>query len=122
MVSEDGGLETGVVEVITLGYTILRTGDNRRIVVPNSVMANQLTVNLTCRYPRIIVAIPVRISYAADLEKARGILVKVALRRKPQDAVASILRGLLSEGPWDGRGSGLAPAAFCGRRLGIRRP
>ena len=35
-----------MVEVITLGYTILRTGDNRRIVVPNSAMANQVTVNL----------------------------------------------------------------------------
>jgi small-conductance mechanosensitive channel len=41
------GLETGVVQVITLGYTILRTENNRRIVVPNSAMANQVTVNLT---------------------------------------------------------------------------
>ena len=41
-----GALETGVVEVIMLGYTILRTGDNRRIVVPNSAMANQVTVTL----------------------------------------------------------------------------
>jgi small conductance mechanosensitive channel len=41
------GLETGVVQVITLGYTILRTENNRHIVVPNSAMANQVTVNLT---------------------------------------------------------------------------
>lgn len=66
------GLETGVVEVITLGYTILRTGDNRRIVVPNSAMANQVTVNLTSRDPQIMVSVPVRVSYAADLEKARN--------------------------------------------------
>jgi len=72
------GLETGVVEVITLGYTILRTGDNRRIVVPNSTMANQVTVNLTSRDPQIIVSVPVRVSYAADLEKARGILMRLA--------------------------------------------
>ena len=72
------GLETGVVEVITLGYTILRSGDNRRIVVPNSAMANQVTVNLTSVDPRIMVAVPIRISYTADLEKARGILLQLA--------------------------------------------
>lgn len=72
------GLETGVVDVITLGYTILRTGDNRRIVVPNSVMANQVTVNLTSLDPRIMVAVPIRVSYDADLDKARGILLQLA--------------------------------------------
>jgi len=72
------GLETGVVEVITLGYTILRTGDNRRIVVPNSAMANQVTVNLTSVDPRIMVAVPIRVGYTADLEKARKILVQLA--------------------------------------------
>jgi small-conductance mechanosensitive channel len=29
-----------------LGYTLLRTADDRRIIVPNSVMATQVTVNL----------------------------------------------------------------------------
>ena len=72
------GLETGVVEVITLGYTMLRTGDNRRIVVPNSAMASQVTVNLTSVDPRIVVSVPIRVGYAADLEKARKILVQLA--------------------------------------------
>ena len=72
------GLETGLVEIITLGYTILRTGDNRRIVVPNSLMANQVTVNLTSMDRRIMVSVPIRIAYAADLEKAREILVQLA--------------------------------------------
>ncbi len=72
------GLETGLVEIITLGYTILRTGDNRRIVVPNSLMANQVTVNLTSTDRRMMVAVPIRIAYAADLEKAREILVHLA--------------------------------------------
>ena len=72
------GLETGVVEVITLGYTILRTGDNRRIVVPNSMMANQVTVNLTSVDPRIIVSVPFRVGHGADIEKVRGILMDLA--------------------------------------------
>ncbi|HAO80362.1 MAG TPA: hypothetical protein DCQ92_15615 [Verrucomicrobia subdivision 3 bacterium] len=34
------GLETGTVESLTLGYTLLRTDDNHRVVVPNSLMAS----------------------------------------------------------------------------------
>jgi small-conductance mechanosensitive channel len=40
------GVETGVVESLTLGYTILVTGDNRRVVVPNAFIANQVTINV----------------------------------------------------------------------------
>ena len=40
------GLETGAVESLTLGYTILRTDDNRRVLVPNSAMANLVAVKL----------------------------------------------------------------------------
>ncbi len=46
-VTAPGGPETGVVENLTLGYTILRTPDNRRIVVPNNTMASGVMVNLT---------------------------------------------------------------------------
>lgn len=40
------GLETGEVESITLGYTILKTPDRRRIIVPNNAMINQVTIRL----------------------------------------------------------------------------
>ena len=50
-VTAASGLETGTIESLTLGYTILKTFDNRRIVVPNSVMATQVTVNLTIVIP-----------------------------------------------------------------------
>jgi small-conductance mechanosensitive channel len=45
-VNAPGGVETGRVERLTLGYTILRGEDGRTIVVPNNVMASQITVNL----------------------------------------------------------------------------
>jgi small conductance mechanosensitive channel len=41
------GLEIAVVERLTLGYTLLRTADNRSIIVPNSAMAAQVVINLT---------------------------------------------------------------------------
>jgi small-conductance mechanosensitive channel len=46
-VTAPGGVETGVVESLNLGYTVLRTDDRRRIVVPNSVMASQTTIDVT---------------------------------------------------------------------------
>jgi small conductance mechanosensitive channel len=69
------GLETGTVDSITLGYTVLKTTDNRRIVVPNSVMISQVTVNLTTQDPRAIAVIPVSIGYGSDIDKARAILM-----------------------------------------------
>lgn len=40
-------VETGTVESLTLGYTVLRTYDNRRIVSPNSGIASQVVLNLS---------------------------------------------------------------------------
>jgi small-conductance mechanosensitive channel len=40
------GLATGRVETLSLGYTVIRADDGRRIIVPNSTMATQVTVNL----------------------------------------------------------------------------
>jgi small conductance mechanosensitive channel len=77
-VAAPSGLETGVVESLTLGYTVLRTDDNRRVVVPNSVMATQVMVNLTSRDPRAMLVLPIEIGYGADLEAARRILVDLA--------------------------------------------
>ena len=77
-VSAPTGLETGVVESLTLGYTLLRTDDNRRVVVPNSLMANQTSLNLTANDPRLICSVPIGISDSADIDRARAILLELA--------------------------------------------
>ena len=77
-VTAASGLETGTIESLTLGYTILKTFDNRRIVVPNSVMATQVTVNLTSRDPRVMLMLPLGVGYGSDLDKARAIVVEAA--------------------------------------------
>ncbi len=77
-VSAPTGLEVGVVESLTLGYTVLKTYDNRRVVVPNSAMASQVTINLTTKDPRIMAVVPIGIGYNADINKARQILVELA--------------------------------------------
>jgi len=77
-ISAPTGLETGIVESLTLGYTLLRTDDNRHVVVPNNIMANQTSINLTRDNPEIICSIPVSITLDSDLNKARAILLELA--------------------------------------------
>jgi small-conductance mechanosensitive channel len=72
------GVETGIVENLTLGYTWLKTDDNRRVVVPNSLMASQTAINLTGDDPRVICSVPISISYGSDIDKARAILIELA--------------------------------------------
>jgi len=72
------GLETGTIEAVTLGYTVLRTDDNRRVVVPNSIMASQTMINLSSGDPRQLCSIPITIAHDADLDRARAILLELA--------------------------------------------
>jgi small conductance mechanosensitive channel len=86
-VTAPSGLETGVVESLTLGYTVLQTFDNRRVVVPNSAMASQVTVNLTSKDARVMSSIPVGIGYGADMDKARAILLDLARNHPAAEAI-----------------------------------
>ena len=72
------GLETGEIESLNLGYTIIKTDDDRRVVVPNSLMASQTTVNLTRDNARAICAVAVGITHDSDMERARAILLEIA--------------------------------------------
>ena len=76
----DGGSARGIgtVEVLNLGYTVIQTYDNRRVVVPNSAIATQVTVNYTTQDTRIMVMVPIGISYSSDIDKAREILLDLA--------------------------------------------
>lgn len=68
-VTTPAGPETGIVEQLTLGYTLLRTADDRRIVVPNSTMATQVTVNLNTWNLRAMAIVPVGIGADEDIRR-----------------------------------------------------
>ena len=72
------GLETGEIESLSLGYTIIKTDDNRRVVVPNSIMASQTTINLSRDDSRAICSVSIDISLDSDLDRARSILLEIA--------------------------------------------
>ncbi len=72
------GLETGIVEDVSLGYTVLQTFDNRRVIISNSVISNTVMVNLTAVHPRVMAIVPFSISYDADIDKARASALELA--------------------------------------------
>ena len=74
-VSAPSGLETATVEAVNLGYTILRTDDERRLVIPNSLIASQTSINLTLTSP--VCSVTIKLNYDANVEKAQKILLDI---------------------------------------------
>lgn len=70
------------VEDIRLMYSILRTWDNRRLIVPNSMLQSEVIINYSIEDPTMLVPVFVQISYESDLKKAMDIMVDVA-RKHP---------------------------------------
>jgi small-conductance mechanosensitive channel len=77
-VNAPSGLETGIVENISLGYTVLRAGDERRLVIPNSLMAGQTIINLSMSKLPVPCLAVITLEHEADVDKARQILLEVA--------------------------------------------
>jgi small-conductance mechanosensitive channel len=72
------GTDIGVVELISLGYTTLRAADGHLIVLPNSIAASQVTINLNTTYAAGPIAISIHLSRDADLEAGRQLALRVA--------------------------------------------
>jgi small conductance mechanosensitive channel len=72
------GTEIGVVELISLGYTTLRTADGRLVVVPNSVAASQVAINLGDAHAPSPLTIVIRVSRDSDIESARTMALGTA--------------------------------------------
>jgi small-conductance mechanosensitive channel len=81
------GTDIGVVELISLGYTTLRAQDGHLIVLPNSVAASQVTINLNDTFAPGSFAISIRLRRDADLEAARRLAVEVARDHAGDQAV-----------------------------------
>jgi len=69
----------GVVEDITLWHTTVRTfQDNARMVVPNSVMADEIIFNHHMTDQRRQMWIDIGIAYDADIDRSREIMLEYA--------------------------------------------
>ncbi|MDR8365586.1 mechanosensitive ion channel domain-containing protein [Pseudomonas sp. JL3] len=67
----------GTVDSIQIFHTVLRTGDNKTIIVPNGNLSNGIIIN-TNRQPTRKVVFDVGVAYEADLQKAREVLLDLA--------------------------------------------
>jgi len=72
------GTEVGTVELISLGYTTLRTADARLVVLPNSIAASQVTLNFGSGRAPVALPIVVRVSREADIEAVSELAVRTA--------------------------------------------
>lgn len=64
----------GVVEDITLRHTVIRTWENRRVIIPNAVIGEATIVNSTIEDEATCQWVEIGISYESDLDLAMSIM------------------------------------------------
>lgn len=65
---------TGIVEDITLRHTVIRDFQNRRIIIPNSKISDEIIINADFVDDKICKWIEIGIGYDSDIEKAKEIV------------------------------------------------
>ncbi len=82
----------GIVEDITLRHTVIRDFENRRIIVPNSVMNQEIIINADFNDDQICRWVDIGIGYRSDIDRAKIIMSEEAEQhplhidiRKPEE-------------------------------------
>lgn len=73
-----GEMHQGKVEDITLRHTIINNYENRRIIIPNTVISSQTIINSTIGEEIVCVFIELGVGYDSDLDKAIALLRETA--------------------------------------------
>lgn len=68
---------SGTVDSIQIFHTIVRTGDNRTVIMPNGALSNGIITNASSQATRQVI-FDVKLAFDADLESARAILLELA--------------------------------------------
>lgn len=92
------GIEhAGFVEDINLRHTIIKNFENRRIIIPNSVISAQTIVNSNITDDKTCIHLFLSITFDSDLEKAIGIIREEAHKhlslrdyRTPEEIAAEV--------------------------------
>ncbi len=102
------GGRAGVIEDITLRHTVIKDYENRRVIMPNSVISDETIVNSSISDETIRQQVFFGVGYDADLDKAMAIIEEEAmshplyvdrrtLEEKAQGSPAVVIRVLA----WD---------------------
>ncbi|MGA9165648.1 MAG: mechanosensitive ion channel domain-containing protein [Thiobacillus sp.] len=68
----------GEVSQINTRYTLLKALDGTETIVPNETLITQTVVNHSLSKPNVRIALPVQVSYDADLEQAQSLMLEAA--------------------------------------------
>ncbi len=71
---------SGVVEDINLRHTVIRNFENKRIIIPNSVISEEVVINSNYKDNKICKWIEMRISYESDVDLAKKIIKEEVLK------------------------------------------
>ena len=81
---------SGVVEDITLRHIVMRDYENKRIIIPNTVISDEIIVNADFVDDKICRWVDFRVSFEADLQLVKQIMreevIKHPLHIDPRDA------------------------------------
>lgn len=69
-----GSLQYGIVEDITLRHTVINSFENKRIIIPNSVISSDVIVNDSIGDEKICKWVEIGISYDSDVDLAIKII------------------------------------------------
>ena len=97
----------GIVEDITLRHTVIRDFNNKRIIIPNSIISDEIIINSDYQDGKISNWIEVGVSYEADLSKAKTVLQEEILKhpllidhRSEEDIENGVLLGQVRVIAW----------------------
>jgi small conductance mechanosensitive channel len=77
-----GQLYQGDVEDITLRHTVIKDFENRRIVIPNSIISNETIINANLVEDKVCIFIELGIALDADVEKAFKIIQEETMKHR----------------------------------------
>lgn len=66
----------GRIEEVHFLYTVINTTDNKRIVIPNSIMINDVVINSGANSTRRV-GFTFQVGYESDVEQVKSIIIKV---------------------------------------------
>ena len=77
-----GSLEYGIVEDITLRHSVIINFENKRIIIPNSVISSDVIINDTIDDEKICRLIDFGISYDSDADLAMKIIAEESIKHE----------------------------------------
>ena len=70
--------EYGTISDLTLRHTVVTTWDNRRLIIPNSIISDESIINWSIEDPTVLWPINIGISYDSNIDLARSIMLEEA--------------------------------------------